>query len=405
MVERETKTEIMAVEKQTELGEILKLTNDPIFAEFENWQREPSIFGAVGRTHTETWHSAFLGWLFDKDGNHDLGSFPLRRLLLLLMAEDELSAEARDLDFRQVVIVGDFSKVETFPSESNPREFADGKSRFDVFVRGISLPPDENSWGEVGLLVETKVESPISSEQCKKYVEFIKKQQAADVFLIPVYIAPTSQFAKDPKELFGDEWWIPLDYRQIFLSVIEPCLCHPGVSEFGKATLSQFIRAIKAYHLENDEPLIMTDKEKQLVRELWKRHRHAIRALYSVLAEEQPSEEFDLDKLAGKPKSEPIRILIAQTPIKAHSIRHLYLESMKLMHKLGKLDQVTPFPKSGTKQHLLSKKPVHPSGHAFWNEVEFNGYFMEANKSRATGLAQLKKLVEASGLTFQLAVQ
>src|SRR5438552_5256024 len=99
------------------LHDILALVHDPIFVAFELEQEAPSIFNAVGRTHTETWHSALLGWLFDPNSSHALGAFPLSRLLLFLSTVDGLTLERRGTDLKRLLARGDFSEARVRPNE------------------------------------------------------------------------------------------------------------------------------------------------------------------------------------------------------------------------------------------------------------------------------------------------
>ncbi len=78
-------------------SEILELVHDPRFIDFELLQEAPSIFNAVGRTHTETWHSALLGWLLDPSSSHSLGVFPLKRFLLLCRTHDYIERGSGDI--------------------------------------------------------------------------------------------------------------------------------------------------------------------------------------------------------------------------------------------------------------------------------------------------------------------
>lgn len=64
--------------------DLASLVADAGFQRLSALQGQPNIFRAIGRTHTETWHSAFLGWLLDPKGSHQLGTFPLRRFLAMV---------------------------------------------------------------------------------------------------------------------------------------------------------------------------------------------------------------------------------------------------------------------------------------------------------------------------------
>src|SRR6059058_3853009 len=99
------------------LHDILALIHDPTFVAFEIEQEAPSIFNAVGRTHTETWHSALLGWLLDPQGSHGLGAFPLTRLLLLLKLRDTLAPATRGVDFNELLVTADIAAARVRPNE------------------------------------------------------------------------------------------------------------------------------------------------------------------------------------------------------------------------------------------------------------------------------------------------
>src|SRR5947209_5566009 len=148
------------------LSQILALIHDPQFAEFELEQEAPSIFNAVGRTHTETWHSALLGWLLDPNSSHQLGSFPLTRLILLLGIQDTLKVEERGVDLNELLAKGDFSKTRVRPNEREPIEVTVGRVRFDVFADNITL----ESYKEIQVIIEAKVKAPIKHAQCQEYI-------------------------------------------------------------------------------------------------------------------------------------------------------------------------------------------------------------------------------------------
>ena len=172
------------------LNLILSLIHDPTFIAFESEQEAPSIFNAVGRTYTETWHSALLGWLFDPESSHGLGEFPLARLILLLKAEDTLTTAKRGIDLNELLAQGDFSDARVRPNERELAEISvKGVGRFDILVDQIKLEPFQ----EVQILIEAKVKAQIDSVQCGKYIAHIAQKKTGGTFIIPVFVAPTSQ--------------------------------------------------------------------------------------------------------------------------------------------------------------------------------------------------------------------
>ena len=59
---------------------IHELISDPDFISLERRMNRSSIFSIVGRTHAETWHSNFIAWLLNPQGEHGLGYFPIKRI-------------------------------------------------------------------------------------------------------------------------------------------------------------------------------------------------------------------------------------------------------------------------------------------------------------------------------------
>ncbi|HEU0143539.1 MAG TPA: PD-(D/E)XK nuclease family protein [Nitrososphaera sp.] len=386
-----------SIARNDKLQKILSLLHDPTFVSFELEQEAPSIFNAVGRTHTETWHSALLGWLFDPTGSHQLGSFPLTRLILLLKTQDTLELEKRGMDLNELLMVGDLLEARVRPNE---RELAEvsvvGIGRFDILIDRIKLEP----WREVQLLIETKVKSKISLNQCNKYIGYIEKKRAEEnVFTLPVFIAPTSQLIGTPKELFGHETWFAIDYQSIYDEVIEPCLLHPVISDFGRFTLSEYTKTLK-YRQQGGNPLVITQKERDMVSALMERHELAIRALYEILS--QSSDEFEQIGEASSTALGPIKIKIGNSGFEQPSVSKLYQQVLKFLYDGNYLSNLELPIATGSKRYLLSTEPRHQRGNEFVKPVEYKGYFMEAHKSRDGALRDLAKLLEMSGLSMKI---
>lgn len=377
------------------INQILALLHDPLFVEFELEQEAPSIFNAVGRTHTETWHSALLGWLFDPKSSHRLGIFPLTRLLLFLSTRDTLSVNKRGIDLSELLAKGDFSEAQVRPNERELTEVTVGNMRFDVLADRINFEP----FKEVQILIETKVKARIDPIQCGKYIAYIAQRKVEGVFTIPVFVAPTSKILGTPVELFGDESWFGIDYQSIYDEVIEPCLQHPSISAFGKFTLSEYVKTLK-YRQQGGEPLATTQKERDIVNALLEKHEPAIRALYEILY--QSYDEFEPIAVDNQQARQSIKIKIGQTIFEEASVTKLYQQVLKFLYDGGYLDKLELPIATGTKRYLLAKEPKHQRGNDFVKPVEYRGYYMEANKSRDSAVQDLVKLVEQSGLSLQV---
>ena len=408
--------EVKALPQEAPAGaqfkKILEFIHDPRFVQFRTTMETPTIFDVVGRTYTETWHSAVLGWLLNTESNHNLRDFPLQRLILLLVTEDKLEPEERGLDLRRLLTTGDFLSSDAKPNEQDQKErsVVEIGSRFDVFVSGIldAIEPEHRLWKEINIVIETKVKAKISKAQCAKYIAwFNNRREQAKILTLPVFIAPTSSFedGKGSQELFGDNSWIGFDYQKLYSHVIGPCLQHPHISIFGKYVLSEFVSALK-FRYSNKRPLIMSNPDKELAREIWEKHQDALTALSSLLRDDPGIKVPVLEPPTAETK-EAIKIKIGDAPFEAISIKKLYLEVLKFLDSHGYLDKLAlPIETGGSKQYLLATEPKHKAGNDFWNPVEYKGtagqrYFMEANKSRSGGLKDLRKVLNECGLTME----
>ncbi|MBM7845671.1 PD-(D/E)XK nuclease family protein [Herpetosiphon giganteus] len=397
----------MAKNSADYLTAILSLIHDPRFVQFEAEQTAPTIFNAVGRTHTETWHSALLGWLLDPIASHQLGVYPLQRFLLLL-ANNQVTNHAAAFDLQWLLTFVKLAEANVRPNERDPNEVrVNDTGRFDVFIDRLKfetdLPPP---WKEVQILVEMKVGAAIDIGQCTRYMAHIYRLMQQGIFTIPVYLAPSHAFVKDTASLLGDDRWIRIDFQDLYEEVIEPCLHAPTVSPFGLTMLNEYVKTLR-YRLKGGSPLIITQRDQDLVRQLFAQHESAITMLYQILSEQFTSDSADLAEkkspiqaLSAGTQPVKITIQIEQTIFQAKSMRDLYQQV------LGYLDQhellaTLPLPiASGSKRYLLATEPIHPTGNAFILPARYRDYYMEANKSRDGGLNDLGKLLGFCGLHF-----
>ena len=126
-----------------------------------------------GLTHTETWHSALLGWLVRSEGQLFIGIVPTGKALAAINSLDDLPLERRGIDLNELSVSGDFSAVRVRPNERELFEVTVSDMRFDIFVDGIRH--DRSTWKEVHLLCEVKVNAAIDKRQNRNYIEYTKR--------------------------------------------------------------------------------------------------------------------------------------------------------------------------------------------------------------------------------------
>jgi len=371
---------------------ILQLIHDSRFVEFEIERESPTIFNAVGRTHTETWHSAFLAWLLDPKGSHDLNEFPIKRLLLLAHQVENLTIEQRGIDLAHFLLTANFSDAEVWPNERVPLEKTFGDGRFDVFVEKIGY----ENWKDVKIIIEIKVKAAISQNQCNKYIAHAQEKIKEKEFVLPFFLAPSEKLTGSTKNIFGDEMWLAVDYQQVYDDIIEPCLSHPHISSFGKMALNEYVKTLK-HRTGKEKPLIMTQREQELVECLLVDHGAAIQSLYDIL--KQRGKHFEPDGLTSKePPAAAIEVNINGKSFHAHSISELYEQALKYLVDGNYLKSLELPVRSGPKRFLLSNTPYHAHGNEFVAPISYNGLHMETNKSRDQAVRDLAMLVGKCGL-------
>ncbi len=380
-----------------QIESILTLLHDPTFIRFDLKQRAPSIFNAVGRTHTETWHSALLGWLLNPNSSHGLGTFPLSKFILLLKITDNFTTEQRGIDLRSLLALGDLSVARVRPNEQELQEASTKESgRFDVFVDNIKFPPLE----EVQILIEMKVKSKINISQCNKYIAFVEEKKKENKLVLPVFVAPTGSLIGSAKKLLGNETWLKVDFQSLYDDIIEPSLQHPQISNFGQYTLREYVKTLK-FRPTGEEPMATSQEEKRMVEELLSKHAKAIRALYEIISEQ---DESIRPSVAGSDKRAhgEIRLKIGKKNFEASSVSKLYAKVLKYLYENKYLDNLQLPLATGSRRYLLATEPVHPEGNPFRIPIEYKGFYLEAHKARDVALHDLEGLIEKCDLAFEV---
>ena len=143
--------------------------------------------------------------------------------------------------------------------------------------------------------------------------------------------------------------------------------------------------------------MVITQADRQLVAALYEGHRDAIDALYKILSEQH--EEFvPLNPVPGQSTTSEMKVVVNGVTIVGTSVPKLFVEAMKFLSDGRHLDHL-PLPiESGNKRFLIANTPTHLNGNAFTRIAQYQGYYMEANKSRNTAMKDLMALFEKCGL-------
>jgi hypothetical protein len=379
--------------------EVTRLLHDPLFAEFDYLHTSPSFFNIVGRTFTETWHSAMLGWLLNPQSSHGIGDYALKRFIMLLASGEGLEWKHSP---DSLLIDGDFSQAEARPNEYSPsevsiRKIASSKNeggRIDVFIDGI-----RQARKDVTILVEMKVNAQINAEQNRKYLAWAndkEKQWGQVVFL--VYVTPEwNYYSEAYNELNESKRWIIVNFQQLYDEVYLPALSNPRLSNFGRVMLEEYIKILKQPNPQKgNQRMAITLEERLLAEKIQEKYGPSIDALIAIL---RPTELADITTSNSK-KSMLQVTLNNKQEFRATSIPKLYEQVLKYLVDHQMLDDLElPYaPRRSAILLATNKFLKEDSERDFVKPVEVGNYVMEANKSRENGLAMLELLLKELNL-------
>jgi len=113
----------------------------------------------------------------------------------------------------------------------------------------------------------------------------------------------------------------------------------------------------------------------------------------------QPIEKTHKNKTPSARKL--IKVEIGGVGYDGRSMTQLYESVLRALVDQGHLAGVELPLRTSASRYLLANQPTHPNGNPFVRPVSYGGYYLEANKSRESGVAHLKRLVKMCGLSFR----
>ncbi len=333
---------------------LLALEADPAFERLDRQLGRTNAFRLLGRTYTETWHSAFWGWVFDPKGSHGLGDFALRRLLVRLADDDGrfrgvwLEPAGAEGDWRLAVgeatplDAGDLLGLQVLDSVAAPAPdsdfqelpivgigaVVDGRSTRDSRLDGIYAVrvahPRLAEPVVVLVVLEFKVKARYEPAQLSRYSAWLHANPSTGAVdledfekaLERVYggaepvpallalggwvaVAPRPAGSPDAPENL-DPAWTTLTYGELVADILEPMLEHPNLD----AESASFARSYvdMAAHPESTIMTRPSEAQTRLVREFLDRHSDTFDLIVQVLRQGDAEEEARAEAIqAGQP--------------------------------------------------------------------------------------------------------
>lgn len=236
------------------------LISDQMFESLEVYAKEPNIFSILGISTKELKHSNILGWLFDPNGSHGLGTYFLKKFLI------EVSIDSR---------VDDFSIVEISSLKLENARVKREWKHIDILIEIDQLV----------IVIENKIFSGEHKGQLSKYKKLIDDDDQYKSFKkLYIYLTP---FGIESSE---NESYINISYGliiQILETIIKSLIVsiNPAVSLY----IKDYINIIKTTIME-------TSEINNLALSIYKNHSDLINIIFENIPDEKSEYLNEIEK-------------------------------------------------------------------------------------------------------------
>lgn len=277
--------------------EIIKFKNDTDSQKLESFYNSKSFSEILRVSRREISHSSFIGWLLNKAESHNLGDFPIRKFIdiILKFSDDKLKSNT---NIYNSFVTEDY-EIERVNVE---REKAINKvGRLDIYVELTLLISDKKQ--NVKLIIENKVESKESNDQTNSYYNYYNSISRENEIVIYIYLTPISTLElielEEPE--CNCKEFIQINYQSIVDYLIEPALTQ-NISDQTRNILKEYLKSLSQPSIDEEidghkQELIMAlgNEERKLLSSFWNKNEKLIlAALYAISSD--PEQEEDTRK-------------------------------------------------------------------------------------------------------------
>lgn len=197
--------------------EILNLYKDCLYQKLNAYYAETTLFNIIHSERNENRHSAFLCWLLNPEGSHELKNEPLKKLLSLYASK----MCGKNIENNLLTGEYDFVEVNECTNEKVLRDLTHGneRRRIDIWI-DVTIKVD-NTVYELPIIIENKIYALEHGDQTKSYhmaVEaFCMQKEKEGVKCCPIEI-----FLTPERSQCGCESFTHISYQELLDFVIEP---------------------------------------------------------------------------------------------------------------------------------------------------------------------------------------
>ncbi len=264
----------------------------------------PEILGVERR---EEIHSAFLAWLLDKNKNHGLDDFPIKKFLEILVDRDEQQHKIKNHQFKNTgtgVLKGNFTINDDMSvKRERPANTSDKKGRMDIWI-DMKANFSQNGERNIHIVIENKVYSKEHGGQTKTYFASRSddiKNNSNDIYLF-VYLTPSQKsYLDNLSEPECDcKEYIQINYQDLLDEILEPALKNK-ISRRNKIVIQEYINCLglPAIDINSSKSnvnlntiMAMSNETKEKLKDFWKKHEKLLIVALSSLADNTDDEKI-----------------------------------------------------------------------------------------------------------------
>ena len=314
-------------------NEIIRFKNDVNSQKLENYYGSKSLSEILGVSRKELPHSNFIAWLLNNQESHNLGNYPFKKFLEILVLSCKGDQASRHKELFDSIITGDLSvNALTTLTESSIA----GVGRLDILIEA-----EVNYFGNnktLRVVIENKVTTKEHSDQTTKYFDYYESLNEDDVISLYVFLTPISGI--DLSDLDEPECsckeYIQTNYQSLVDYLLEPIL-NRDISSKTKIIVKEYLQALSQPTQSEDEEhkqgLIMAigNEERELLTRFWDQNQKLIlSALYAISSD--PDQEKDVRENIGS----ALESISGST--KDRSLINIYFEGDLAIEKIKKSD-------------------------------------------------------------------
>ncbi|HNN82436.1 MAG TPA: PD-(D/E)XK nuclease family protein, partial [Leptospiraceae bacterium] len=289
--------------------QVIQFYNSKEYLELVKFYQRKTFFNIFNIARDESTHSDFWFWLLNPKESHNLGNFPLRKILETIIiplnnkqSKDKSLKISEELEDLIVSGVYEIINVEIVREKKIDGGF------IDLFITLNIIKNRENSEPiRITITIENKVLSNEHSSQTRKYYDYItdKYQEYNNIF---IYLTPlmNAKFLEIEEPQCEAKEFVQLNYQHLVDFIIEPCL-NKDLDMETRFILNSYLRSlsyptiqqdINSKKIKGDIIMAISERERNLLLEFWESQKDLLITVLSVLKDDPDIDTDDSEKIS-----------------------------------------------------------------------------------------------------------